>query len=120
MLKENCEKTGLYLMNDLTLAQLSAAVGVNRSYLSQYFSCQGMNYNTYINGLRINHFVSLYQKAASSQQYFTAQQLAQQCGYRSYSTFSTAFKQRMGQSVSAWMRETGGGRNPMSRKSAEP
>ena len=120
LLKENCEKTGLYLMNDLTLAQLSAAVGVNRSYLSQYFSCQGMNYNTYINGLRINHFVSLYQKAASSQQYFTAQQLAQQCGYRSYSTFSTAFKQRMGQSVSAWMRETGGGRNPMSRKAAEP
>ncbi|MBQ9186540.1 MAG: helix-turn-helix transcriptional regulator [Prevotella sp.] len=108
LLKENCEKTGLYLMNDLTLAQLSTAVGVNRSYLSQYFSCQGMNYNTYINGLRINHFVSLYQKAASSQQYFTAQQLAQQCGYRSYSTFSTAFKQRMGQSVSAWMREMGG------------
>ena len=106
LLKENCEETGLYLMNDLTLAQLSAAVGVNRSYLSQYFSCQGMNYNTYINGLRINHFISLYQKAVASQQNFTAQQLAQECGYRSYSTFSTAFKLRMGQSVMAWMRDT--------------
>jgi AraC-like DNA-binding protein len=27
-----------------------------------------------------------------------------QSGYRSYSTFSTAFKQRMGMSVSAWMK----------------
>ena len=105
LLKEKCEKTGLYLMNDLTLVQLSAAVGVNRTYLSRYFSSQGMNYNTYINGLRINHFVSLYQKAVASQQSFTAQQLAQECGYRSYSTFSLAFKQRTGQSVTAWIRD---------------
>jgi len=106
LLKENCEKTGLYLMNDLTLVQLSAAVGVNRSYLSQYFSSQGMNYNAYINGLRINHFISLYQKAVAADQPVTAQQLAQECGYRSYSTFSLAFKQRTGQSVSAWMHDT--------------
>lgn len=108
LLEEKCEKTGLYLLSDLTLSQLSAAVGINRTYLSQYFSTQGMNYNAYINGLRINHFISLYQKAVSSQQNFTAQQLAQECGYRSYSTFSLAFKQRMGQSVTAWMRNVSG------------
>ena len=34
-----------------------------------------------------------------------AQQLAQESGYHSYSTFSTAFKQRMHKSVAAWMRE---------------
>ena len=33
-----------------------------------------------------------------------AQQLALMSGYRSYSTFSLAFKQRMDQSVTAWMR----------------
>ena len=104
LLKDNCEKTGLYLQHDLTLIQLSAAIGVNRSYLSQYFSSQGMNYNTYINGLRINHFVSLYQKAVAARQPVTAQQLASESGYRSYSTFSFAFKQRMGQSVTAWLR----------------
>ena len=106
LLEEKCEKTGLYLMNDLTLVQLSAIVGINRTYLSQYFSCQGINYNTYINGLRINHFISLYQQALASKEPFTAQQLAQECGYRSYSTFSLAFKQRMGQVVSAWMHDT--------------
>ena len=108
LLKENCEKTGLYLMNDLTLAQLSVAIGINRTYLSQYFSSQGMNYNTYINGLRINHFIRLYQKAVAAKQPVTAQQLAQECGYRSYSTFSTAFKLRMGQSVTAWMHDRAG------------
>ena len=106
LLKENCEKTGLYLMTDLTLLQLSAAVGVNRSYLSQYFSTRGMNYNTYINDLRINHFVNLYQKAVAAKQSVTAQQLALESGYRSYSTFSNAFKLRMGQSVLTWMHDT--------------
>ena len=105
LLKEHCVDTQLYLQHDLTLAQLSAAVGVNRSYISQYFSSQGQNYNTYINGLRINHFVNLYQEAIAGQRSYTVQELASESGYRSYSTFSLAFKQRMGQSVSAWIRE---------------
>jgi AraC-like DNA-binding protein len=81
-------------------------IGTNRSYLSQYFSRQGITYNTYINNLRINHFISRYQELASTQQSFTVQELASESGYRSYSTFSLAFKQRTGQSVSAWMRDT--------------
>ncbi|MBR1933125.1 MAG: helix-turn-helix transcriptional regulator [Prevotella sp.] len=106
LLTERCVDTGLYLQHDLTLAQLSATIGFNRTYLSQYFSSQGMNYNAYINGLRINHFVSLYQEAVAAQRTFTLQQLASDSGYGSYSTFSLAFKQRMGQSVTAWMQET--------------
>jgi len=105
LLKENCEKTGLYLLNDLTLVQLSAAIGVNRTYLSQYFSSLGMNYNVYINDLRVNHFIRLYEGAIAAKQPVTAQQLAQECGYRSYSTFSLAFKQRMDLSVTVWMHD---------------
>jgi AraC-like DNA-binding protein len=37
----------------------------------------------------------------------TAQELATQSGYRSYRTFSLAFRQRKGQSVTAWMNEEG-------------
>ena len=106
LLDKHCVDTQLYLQHDLSLVQLSAAVGINRSYLSQYFSSQGMNYNAYINGLRINHFVCLYSEAVAARRSFTVQQLASASGYRSYSTFSLAFKQRMGQSVTAWMRET--------------
>ena len=106
LLDEFCVGTQLYLQHDLSLLQLAQAVGINRFYLSQYFSRQGTTYNAYINDLRINHFMRLYREAAAAQQSITAQQLASDSGYRSYSTFSLAFKQRTGQSVKAWMRET--------------
>ena len=106
LLAEHCDGPRLYLQHGLTLAQLAQAVGTNRYYLSQYFAARGTTYNAYINGLRINHFISCYHEVLASKQPFTAQQLASQCGYRSYSTFSLAFKQRMGQSVTAWMHDT--------------
>ena len=105
LLAEHCVGTQLYLQHDLTSSQLALAIGTNRTYLSQYFSSQGITYNTYINELRINHFMSLYREAIAAQQPFTAQQLAKDSGYRSYSTFSLAFKQRTGQTVTNWMRE---------------
>jgi hypothetical protein len=52
------------------------------------------------------HFLSLYSEAVASQHHFSIQQMAYDSGYRSYTTFSIAFKQRMGQNVTAWMRKT--------------
>ncbi|MBR1550494.1 MAG: helix-turn-helix transcriptional regulator [Bacteroidales bacterium] len=106
LLAERCVDTGLYLQHDLTLEQLAKTLGTNRTYLGQYFSGKGTTYNAYINDLRIGHFVALHHKAVAAGRTVTAQQLAQESGFRSYSTFSTAFKQRMGLSVTAWMRET--------------
>lgn len=103
MLKEYCETPKLYLLHDLTLAQLSETIGTNRTYLSTYFSQQGTNYNAYINRLRIAHFEQLYREAMEDQQPITAQLLAHKCGFKSYSTFSVAFKQFKGQTVKAWM-----------------
>ena len=107
LLQKYCIDTQLYLQHDLTVYQLAQAIGINRLYLSLYFSSQGMSYNAYINDLRIHHFVSLYREAVAAGNSFTAQQLAHDSGYQSYSTFSLAFKQRMGQAVTAWMRENG-------------
>ena len=107
LLSEHCVSTQLYLQHDLTLSQLAQVVGTNRFYLSQYFSRQGITYNAYINDLRISHFINLYREATDAHQSVTAQQLASDSGYRSYSTFSLAFKQRMGQSLTAWMRNKG-------------
>ena len=106
LLEQHCENTQIYLHHDLTLLQLSEAVGTNHYYLSQYFAQQGTNYNAYINGLRIQHFINLYHEAVATQRPFTAQQLANESGFRSYSTFSAAFKQRMGQTVTSWMHDT--------------
>ena len=108
LLAKHCEDAQLYLQQDLTLTQLSAAIGVNHYYLSQYFASQGTSYYAYIHDLRVRHFVARYRELAAAHEPIVAQQLAQESGYHSYSTFSTAFKQRMGQSVTAWMREVEG------------
>ena len=105
LLQHHCIDTQLYLQYDLNITQLAKAIGTNRFYLSQYFSARGITYNTYINNLRINHFTRLYREAMAEGRSFTAQQLAGESGYHSYSTFRLAFKQRMGQSVREWMNE---------------
>jgi AraC-like DNA-binding protein len=103
-LKQHCEEPQLYLQHDLTLLQLAKAVGTNRFYLSQYFSSQDSTYNAYINNLRVNHFVSVYREAVAAHRSFTVMQLAQESGFRSYNTFSSAFKRKTGQSVTAWIK----------------
>lgn len=107
LLAKHCEDTQLYLNPDLTLTQLSEAIGVNRYYISQYFTSQDTSYYAYIHDLRIHHFVARYRELAAAHEPIVAQQLAQESGYHSYSTFSTAFKQRMHKSVAAWMHEEG-------------
>ena len=104
LLQQHCIDKQLYLQHELNLLKLAKAIGTNRSYLSQYFSSIGINYNAYINDLRINHFVSLYHEAVASQRSITARQLALESGYRSYNTFREAFKRKTGQSVTVWMR----------------
>ena len=104
LLQQHCIDTRLYLQNDLTISQLAKAIGTNRYYLSQYFSGKDITYNAYINDLRIQHFMRLYREAVATHRSFTAQQLAHESGYRSYSTFGIAFKQRTGQTVTVWMR----------------
>jgi AraC-like DNA-binding protein len=106
LLQRHCVDRQLYLQHDLNLQQLAQTIGTNRTYLSQYFSRKGISYNIYINDLRINHFISRYKESAADRQPIAYQQLARECGYSSYSTFSLAFKQRTGQSVSAWIRST--------------
>ena len=107
LLRERCIDTRLYLQHGLTLSQLAQELGTNRTYLSLFFSRQNTNYNLYINDLRILYFVRIYSEAVAAGRDFTAQELAAQSGYRSYSTFSHAFKQRMGKSVKEWMSEEG-------------
>jgi AraC-like DNA-binding protein len=104
MLKERCEGKQLYLQNDLTLVQLADAVETNRNYLSSYFEEQETTYNNYINRLRIDHFIHLYREATEENRSIAALRLAVRSGYKSYSTFSGAFKRITGLSVTDWMK----------------
>ena len=107
LLQQHCIDEQLYLQHDLNLQQLATAVGTNRLYLSQYFSSLGMTYNAYINGLRIDHFISLYREAVAAQRSVTAQQLSLESGFRNYRTFSSAFKRKTEQTVTVWMKNEG-------------
>jgi AraC-like DNA-binding protein len=107
LLQQRCEDTQLYLQHDLTLGQLAHALGTNRTYLSQYFARQDTTYNGYIHTLRIRHCVRVYHEAAATGRPVTAQELATESGYRNYKTFSLAFRQRMHQSITAWMNAGG-------------
>ena len=104
LLKLYCEEPQLYLQHDVSLSQLAHIIGTNRLYLSQHFSNQGMTYNTYINGLRIQHFIKLYHETVATHQPIMVQQLALQSGFRSYSTFNAVFKQSMGMTATEWIR----------------
>ena len=105
LLAKHCEDTQLYLQPDLTLTQLSAAIGVNHYYLSQYFTSQDTSYYAYIHDLRVRYFIARYRELAAAHEPIVAQKLAQESGYHSYSTFSAAFKRRMHKSVTAWIHE---------------
>ena len=104
LLRQHCEEPQLYLQYDLSLTQLATLIGVNRSYLSKHFALQGITYNTYINDLRIRHFVSLCQERAAAHQPLSVQQLSLDSGFRSYSTFNGAFKQVMHTTATEWLR----------------
>lgn len=104
LLEKQCVANQLYLQHDLTLQQLATAIGTNRTYLGSYFAQKEITYNTYINHLRIEHFIRLYRESIASSQSFTAMQLAKQSGFYSYSTFSVAFKKYKGHTVTAWMK----------------
>ena len=104
LLQQHCIDTQLYLQHDLNISQLAKTIGVNRLYLTKYFSSQGTNYNAYINDLRIQHFVSLYHEAVASHRSVSAKQLAQESGFYTYRTFSEAFKRKIGYTVSAWIK----------------
>jgi AraC-like DNA-binding protein len=104
MLKERCEGKQLYLKHDLSLVELADAIETNRNYLSSYFEEQGTTYNNYINRLRIDHFIHLYREATEENRSIAALRLAVRSGYKSYSTFSGAFKRITGLSVTDWMK----------------
>ena len=97
-----CEQPQLYLQHDLTLSQLAEKVGTSRETLGAWFAEHDDTYNAYINGLRIDHFVSLYREAVAAGRKPTVFEVAHDCGYRSYLSFYTAFHQRMGTSLVAW------------------
>jgi AraC-like DNA-binding protein len=86
------EKSTKYTSKDLSLAILAGQFDTNTKYLSEIINSNyHVNYNTYINQLRINYIVDKL-KTDTNYMNYKISYLADECGFASHSSFATVFK----------------------------
>ncbi|SEQ03061.1 helix-turn-helix transcriptional regulator [Flavobacterium urocaniciphilum] len=86
------ETTTKFTNKDISLAVLAGQFDTNTKYLSEVINANyNMNFNKYINTLRINYLVD---KLKSDPNYmnYKISYLAEDCGFASHSSFATVFK----------------------------
>lgn len=89
----------LYLRCGITLEQVAREVGVSRTVLSNTLNREeGMNFNSFINRLRIQEA----QRLMRSQPKLTLQQIAEEVGYAEQSHFHHQFKHWSGKTPREW------------------
>lgn len=94
MLEQVVEEKRLYLVKTLTLTDLAAAMGTNRTYVSNYLSqVRRQTFYDYINQMRIEKVsVPLLKKHPE----YTLEYIANESGFASISTFRRAFQKLLG------------------------
>lgn len=86
------EATDLYLRNDISLPSLASYCKTNTKYLSRIInSYKGMDFNNYINTLRINFIIEKLNNDPEYRKYKIAA-LADESGFSSQNKFATVFK----------------------------
>jgi AraC-like DNA-binding protein len=86
---ENSKK---FLNKDISLAVLAGQFDTNTKYLSEIINSHyQINFNSYINNLRINYIV-MKLKTDPNYKKYKISHLAESCGFSSHSSFATVFK----------------------------
>lgn len=99
------EKQKDFLKPTLTLQLLSQEFDTNTKYLSKIINeSKGKPFITYINDLRIDYCVLILQKDSKLRKY-TIQALAQEFGFNTAESFSTAFFKKTGLKPSYFIKE---------------
>ncbi len=89
---EKFENSTRFTNKDISLSVLSGQLDTNTKYLSEVINSNyHMNFNTYINKLRINYIVEKLKKDSNFMNYKISY-LAENCGFSSHSSFATVFK----------------------------
>ncbi len=97
-LAERLEKLNLekkpYLNPAISLSDLASIAGTNQTYLSAFLNQHlKLNFNDYLNNLRVLHACKL---LLSSDNDYSTEQIYEKSGFKSKSTFYTAFKKHAG------------------------
>jgi len=86
------ENSELYLRNDISLPTLASYCKTNTKYLSRIINkYKGMDFNNYINSLRINYIIEKLNTHPEYRKYKIAT-LAEESGFSSQNKFATIFK----------------------------
>lgn len=94
----------IFLDKTLTLQKLSAQLGTNRQYLSNYINQKkGKTFYDYINDFRLEEAKRLLD-TKGTQQHHSIEEIAVLSGFNSYSTFLRSFAKKYGQTPSQYMR----------------
>ncbi len=97
------ENDRLFLQPDLNLHELSQHLQTNTAMVSAAINkVFNQNFNDYINGLRIEEFIRLYQLNGEK---YTLLSLAFESGFNSKATFNRAFKKIKGSSPKEYLNE---------------
>ncbi len=92
----------LYLLPELNVQDLALQLQVKAPLLSAAINrIQGVNFNDYVNHLRVEEFIRLYKHDASRQ--YTLLALALDSGFNSKATFNRAFKKLKGVSPKEYL-----------------
>lgn len=96
----------LYALVGVTIQELAKRLKSNRNLLSNMINqYEGVNYNSYINRLRIEEA----QRIISENPSFSVAEVAEQVGYSDQSNFSRHFKEWTGVSPTEWRKNCGVG-----------
>lgn len=96
-LHDNCETSLLFCNPELSLQDLSIAVGTNRTYLSKWFADNNTTFYNYINKLRINYAAQLLLTTDD-----TIKTIQIEAGFASKTTFRKYFIDHFGCSPSEY------------------
>lgn len=92
-----------YLDCNLTLVKLAKHMGTNRSYMSAFVNnVQNMSFTDYINGIRLEKAADL---MINDERKLNLDEIAEKCGFKSYSTFSRAFLRKHNCTPSAFRKQ---------------
>jgi tetratricopeptide (TPR) repeat protein/AraC-like DNA-binding protein len=95
------ETEKFYLKPNITLKEVADILGTNNKYISLYLNRHaGSSYSTYINGLRIDHFIHKLATDPNFVKKYTLDAMAQQCGYTSNKALNKACKRLLGMTSS--------------------
>lgn len=94
LLNELMTTRAIYLNSHLTLADLAAELGTNRTYLSNYLNRElNVSFFDYINSYRVAHARRMIDADPDA----TVFDIVESCGFNSVSTFRRAFSREIGQ-----------------------